>query len=434
MPGSIIYNKNEGYSINYTLYTSNVEDGTQLYYDVASVVSQNASASINPTSLSINESESISFSGTVVNIENNSNLYYEITGTVNASDFVDGSLTGIATVSNGTYVITKTLAAFDTDLPEETQENFKLTLKTGSNTGTIVGTSSTVYVNNVAFTAFTFTNASTSGIFGPTLSVLKSSYNTSTYPWLNSTTYFNATSGIQLWTVPRTGTYRIVAAGAKGGDSGGAIGGLGAIMQGDFSLVANEKIKIAVGQTSGGSSTGGGGTFVVKNTVGTATTSDILVIAGGGGSGNQYAGSQSQFSNATLSDPSNSSASWPMYTSDGTQASGGNGGATAGGQGGGGGFLTDGGTNSGHGIGGKSFLNGLQGGPDPGFGSPGSFGGGGSIRDAAGSGGGGFSGGGGAGQSSSGGTGGGGSSLNKGTNQSNSIGNAGSGYVTITKL
>ena len=71
MPGYITYNKNEGSLINYTLYTSNVEDDTQLYYDVVSVVSQNASASINPTSLSINESETISFSGTVVNIENN---------------------------------------------------------------------------------------------------------------------------------------------------------------------------------------------------------------------------------------------------------------------------------------------------------------------------------------------------------------------------
>ena len=430
MPGYITYNKNEGSLINYTLYTSNVEDDTQLYYDVVSVVSQNASASINPTSLSINESETISFSGTVVNIENNSNLYYEITGTVNASDFVDGSLTGIATVSNGIYVITKTLAAFDTDLPEETQENFQLTLRIGSNTGDIVGTSSTVYVNNLAFATFTFTSAGTSGMFGPTLQVLKSSYNTSIYPWLGSTTYFNATGGIQLWTVPRTGTYRIVAAGAQGGYSESFPGGLGAIMQGDFSLVADQKIKVAVGQTAGRA--GGGGTFVVKNTVGTATTSDILVIAGGGGGADSYAGSLPQFSNAKLSDPAGSSASWAQYSSDNNGGTGGNGGGSAGGPGGGGGFLTNGATSSVYNAqGGKSFLNGLEGGPNPGFGLPGTFGGGGSVRGG-GSGGGGFSGGGGSG--ASGGVGGGGSSLNNGTNQSNSIGNTGSGYVTITKL
>ena len=427
MPGYITYNKNEGSLINYTLYTSNVEDDTQLYYDVVSVASQNSSVTLNPSSLSMNESETISFSGTVVNIENNSNLYYEITGTVNASDFVDGSLTGIVTVSNGIYTITKTLLAFDTDLPEETQENFQLTLRIGSNTGDIVGTSSTVYVNNIGFTSFTFNTGGNVGPNGPTLEVLKSSYNTSTYPWLGSTTYFNATGGIQLWTVPRTGTYRIVAAGAKGADDEGAIGGLGAIMQGDFSLVANQKIKIAVGQTS----TSGGGTFVVRNTVGVASTSDILVIAGGGGVGNRYAGSQPQFSNATLSDPANSSASWPSYVSDNNRGTGGNGGGSSGGCGGGGGFLTDGAT--GGGDGGKSFLNGLTGPAGGSFTSPGAFGGGAGARRT-GAGAGGFSGGGGAGDASVGGTGGGGSSLNNGTNQSNSIANTGSGYVIITKL
>jgi hypothetical protein len=428
MPGYITYNKNEGSLINYTLYASNVEDGTQLYYDVVSVASQNSSVTLNPSSLSVNESETISFSGSVVGIADNTNFYYEITGTVNASDFVDGSLTGIATVSNGIYTITKTLLAFDTDLPEETQENFQLTLRTGSNIGTIVATSSTVYVNNIGFTSFTFNSGGSVGPNGPTAQTLKSSYNTSTYPWLNSTTYFNATDGIQLWTVPRTGTYRIVAAGAKGADEVGAIGGLGAIMQGDFSLVANQKIKIAVGQTSNS----GGGTFVVRNTVGVASTSDILVIAGGGGAGHQYAGSQPQFSNATLSDPSNSSASWPFYTGDNTQASGGNGGGSFGGCGGGGGFLTDGAT-GGLGQGGKSFLNGLTGPAGGSFTSPGAFGGGAGARYS-GPGGGGFSGGGGAGSSGGGGTGGGGSSLNNGTNQSNSIGNTGSGYVIITKL
>jgi hypothetical protein len=428
MPGSIVY-KDEGNSINYTFHTSNIENDTLLYYDIVSDAPQDPSAYVNTSSASINESETVSFSGTVINIQNNSNLYYEISGTVNASDFSDNTLTGITTVSNGTYVITKSLAAFDTDLPEETQENFQLTLRLGDNTGTIVGTSSTVYVNNIGFTSFTFSSGGTLGQYGPILQGLKSYYGTSTYPWLNSTTYFNATGGIQIWTVPRTGTYRIVAAGAKGGD-GGAAGGLGAIMQGDFSLVANQKIKIAVGQTS--VLGGGGGTFVVNNTVGIASTSDILVIAGGGGCTNQYAGPQPQFSNATLSDPSNSSASWSSYTSDGTQSSGGNGGGGGESGGGGGGFLTNGAGN--YDSGGKSFLNGLIGGSNPGFGGAGSFGGGGGWRRY-GSGGGGFSGGGGSTTgASTGGTGGGGSSLNNGTNQSNSIGNTGSGYVIITKL
>jgi hypothetical protein len=402
MPGSIVY-KDEGNSINYTFHTSNIENDTLLYYDIVSDAPQDPSAYVNTSSASINESETVSFSGTVINIQNNSNLYYEISGTVNASDFSDNTLTGITTVSNGTYVITKSLAAFDTDLPEETQENFQLTLRLGDNTGTIVGTSSTVYVNNIGFTSFTFSSGGTLGQYGPILQGLKSYYGTSTYPWLNSTTYFNATGGIQIWTVPRTGTYRIVAAGAKGGD-GGAAGGLGAIMQGDFNLTLNQKIKILVGQRGntdfsyfyGGS--GGGGTFVVNNTVGIASTSDILVIAGGGGGHGENSGNTPGLANATISDPAV-------------------GGATGGNGNGGGGFLTDGGNSQ---IYGKSFLNGGTGGSganNNGF--DGSFGGGGASSSANG---GGYSGGYG------------GSSINNGSNQSNSVGNTGHGYVVITAL
>lgn len=82
--------------------------------------------------------------------------------------------------------------------------------------------------------------------------------------------------GIQQWTVPATGTYRIVVAGAAGSSSGG-FGG--ARMEGDFALTQGSTLKILVGQLPTGSLAGGGGSFV------TDAANAPLIIAGGGGSG-----------------------------------------------------------------------------------------------------------------------------------------------------
>lgn len=92
--------------------------------------------------------------------------------------------------------------------------------------------------------------------------------------------------GIQLWTVPYSGHYRIEAIGAAGGYNEQHDGiyaeyrGRGARISGTFVLINGEIIQILVGQEGGKSertSSGGGGSFVVKE------TNDCLVIAGGGG-------------------------------------------------------------------------------------------------------------------------------------------------------
>ena len=92
-------------------------------------------------------------------------------------------------------------------------------------------------------------------------------------------------SGIQLWTVPRTGEYRIEAIGAPGGygeDSIIKTGGRGARMIGNFILTKDEIIHVLVGQKGrkGNSNQknagGGGGTFVVRE-------NKSLIVAGGGG-------------------------------------------------------------------------------------------------------------------------------------------------------
>ena len=93
-------------------------------------------------------------------------------------------------------------------------------------------------------------------------------------------------SGIQQWTVPYTGVYRIEAVGAAGGyDTGNhsaQFRGRGARMIGTFSLCKDEIIQILVGQEGGINqgrygSGGGGGTFVVRGSF------MPLIVAGGGG-------------------------------------------------------------------------------------------------------------------------------------------------------
>ena len=58
-----------------------------------------------------------------------------------------------------------------------------------------------------SFSSHTFTNCGATGINGPTLANCKSSYDVS---WEDNTDFFNVqTQGIQEWTVPADGDYRI---------------------------------------------------------------------------------------------------------------------------------------------------------------------------------------------------------------------------------
>lgn len=230
------------------------------------------------------------------------------------------------------------------------------------------------------------------------------------------------TSGIQYWTVPTTGTYRITAVGAVGGDGGG----YGASMRGDFALVAGDVLKILVGQSgaNGSGGGGGGGSFVTTN--GNAP----LVIAGGGGGRSTRSKSDGTTNGCgQTGDGSNPG-------TGGCNGNGGNG-AVSTGNSGGGGLLTSGTQGTYTSTPGIAFVNGGTGGNGAQNNSAGwgGFGGGGGGNDGGHSGGGGgYSGGGGSGNGGSG-SGGGGGSYNGGTNQANSSGvNNGMGYVWIDKL
>jgi hypothetical protein len=281
-----------------------------------------------------------------------------------------------------------------------------------------------------AFTSWTFTNAGATGRTGPTIASVRSAYSSQT--WAQNNDYLSMTiAGIQNWTVPGTGTYRIEAFGARGGNSN-RIGGLGARMRGDFSLNKGEVIRILVAQQGpdGSAAGGGGGSFVVRSPYN--TNASIAVIAGGGGGGGGGCCGNQVNGVAGQTGTSGTAAAGPGVNS-GTAGTNGNGGGAGQNSGGGGGFFTNGGDVQGGG-GGIAFVNGGTGSNgsvrNGGFGS-----GGGANSTDAGSGAGGYSGGAGGGGGSNWAAGGGGGSFNNGSNQSNSAGvRNGHGQVIITKL
>ena len=135
-------------------------------------------------------------------------------------------------------------------------------------------------------------------------------------------------SGIQLWTVPRTGEYRIEAIGASGGyseDSFIKTGGRGARMIGNFNLTKDEIIHVLVGQKGrkGNSNPknagGGGGTFVVRE------NNKSLIVAGGGG-GIKNMSEQHPGCDASINTTGNAGNNSPL----GTGGSNGHGGKTSG--------------------------------------------------------------------------------------------------------
>jgi hypothetical protein len=280
------------------------------------------------------------------------------------------------------------------------------------------------------FSSFTFTTAGlVTGRLGPTYLQCTTAYSSTS--WTQDLSYFNViTQGIQEWTVPKTGTYRITAAGGMGATvSTTSIGGAGAVISGTFSLRTSEKISILVGhsgvQTPLATSNkgGGGGSFVWKTGLG---INGLLIAAGGGG------GAQASFSGVAAS-----------LTTSGTLKSDGTGTPGTEGNGainGGAGWLTNG-TFSGTlvsaartplngGVGGLGYLSNLT--HEGAFGGGGGGGGSPATTEAAG-GGGGYSGGAGGGTPGSV-AGGGGGSFNIGLSPTASATNFAAGYVLIERL
>ena len=137
--------------------------------------------------------------------------------------------------------------------------------------------------SDAAAQQFVFTTCGGAGAFGPTQTMCDAAYGETTLDGAVS-----VENGIQHWTVPFSGVYRITATGAQGASGQlGRQGGRGARMTGEFLLIAGTTVRVVVGQVGqmnnrGGS--GGGGSFVVE------ATEQLLIAAGGGGGTRTFAG------------------------------------------------------------------------------------------------------------------------------------------------
>jgi len=103
--------------------------------------------SIIPRITSVNEGSSVIFDVVSDSLVNGTSVYFSTIGTVSAADFTDSTLIGSNTVTNNATTFTRTLA---NDTATEGAETFQLQLRTGSSTGTLRATSNTVTVNDTS--------------------------------------------------------------------------------------------------------------------------------------------------------------------------------------------------------------------------------------------------------------------------------------------
>ena len=140
------------------------------------------------------------------------------------------------------------------------------------------------------FSTFLFTNLYYSNNTAPTFAEFKTAYVDE--EWANS--YLNSYltwNGYQMWTVPESTNYTLVARGANGSRcySRSGVGGLGGIVTAVFSLIRGDQLLMIVGNKGGSSdaglNAGGGGSFIILLRNGTYTP---LMVGGGGGGSNKY--------------------------------------------------------------------------------------------------------------------------------------------------
>lgn len=146
---------------------------------------------MNQSTTSLNEGETVTFTITTTNVQDNTTVFYNTTGTVEASDFTDGVLSGAITITNNSASFTKTLVNDFT--VGEGAENFTITL---SESGSIVATGNQIAVAD--------TSAATYSVAGATATVDEDS----------SITFTTTTSGVPdgtilYYTLDPTGEFNV---------------------------------------------------------------------------------------------------------------------------------------------------------------------------------------------------------------------------------
>lgn len=126
--------------------------------------------SVTPSATSVNEGQTLTFTVTTSNVANGTVLYYTIAGSAVGADFTDNYTYGSVIINNNTGTITRVITA---DLLTEGNENFTLSIRTGSSVGTVVATSAQVTIVDTSTTPTTVTYYNVTACSGGGTGVLR---------------------------------------------------------------------------------------------------------------------------------------------------------------------------------------------------------------------------------------------------------------------
>jgi hypothetical protein len=176
---------------------------------------------ITPSSTNVYEGNTVSFAVTTTNVGAGTTLFYSIVGSASSTDFLDNSLTGsfaVQSVSGGVgYAnFTKTIAS-DSSYNEGI-EAFEVNILTGSSGsgGSVVGTSSTIFITNLGQPTYTLTASTTTVNEGGSVNFTVNTVNVG-----DGTTLYYSTGGsmeaADFSNNSLTGSFSIVGTGATTG-------------------------------------------------------------------------------------------------------------------------------------------------------------------------------------------------------------------------
>jgi hypothetical protein len=170
----------------------------------------NPTYSVSANTTTIDEGDSVTFTINTTDVDNGTTLYWTNLGTTTGADFSDSNNSGSFTITSNVGTVTRTL---NSDITTEGSETVILQIRTGSTSGLVVATSSTVTVNDTSRTpAYNVTVNSTSINEGQSVTYTITTNNINsgtTLYWTNSGTTSAAdfTENVNSGSFSVTGTY-----------------------------------------------------------------------------------------------------------------------------------------------------------------------------------------------------------------------------------
>jgi hypothetical protein len=111
------------------------------------------SYTLTPNVSTTNEGTTISYTVTTTNLPNGTVVYYTNSGSTQAADFVDGVNSGSITINSNTASFSRSVS---NDVLTEGPESVQIVLRTGSTSGPLVASSTNIIVNDTSLTGITY--------------------------------------------------------------------------------------------------------------------------------------------------------------------------------------------------------------------------------------------------------------------------------------